>query len=99
MATELRARGVPWEELAGILGHRIKGATEKYAKYDPNYLGKAAQAIDAYFSDLCVSLAWHPQAINDNVVSKIVNDIKGKIGAGEEDRTLDIHLGKVALYR
>ncbi len=22
-----------------------------------------------------------------------------KIGAGEEDRTLDIHLGKVALYR
>lgn len=54
MATELRKRGVPPWEVAGMLGHRSAGyrTTEIYAKYDPTYLGKAVEAIDAYFSEL-----------------------------------------------
>jgi integrase len=52
MATELRKRGVPMEEIAGFLGHKIGGVTEVYAKFDPNYLGLAARAIDAYFAEL-----------------------------------------------
>jgi hypothetical protein len=51
MATELRKTDVPVSELASIMGHKMPsyGTTEIYAKYDPNYLGKAAAAIDAYF--------------------------------------------------
>lgn len=54
MATELRKRGVPPWEVAGMLGHRSAGyrTTEIYAKYDPTYLGKAVAAIDAYFTEL-----------------------------------------------
>ena len=54
MATELRRRGVtPWE-VAGMLGHQTGGyrTTEIYAKYDPDYMSKAVDAIDTYFADL-----------------------------------------------
>ncbi len=54
MATELRRRGVPPWEVAGLLGHKAGSyrTTEIYAKFDPDYLGAAARAIDAYFEDL-----------------------------------------------
>ena len=54
MVTELRKRGVPPWEVAGMPGHRSAGyrTTEIYAKYDPTYLGKAVEAIDAYFIEL-----------------------------------------------
>ena len=54
MATELRKRGVPPWEVSGLLGHKSAGfaTTEIYAKYDPDYLGKAAEEIDAYFGEL-----------------------------------------------
>ena len=54
MATELRKRGVRAWEVAGMLGHRHGGyrRTEIYSKYDPDHLGRAAAAIDAYFKDL-----------------------------------------------
>ena len=54
MATELRRRSVPPWEVAGILGHKEPrlGTTEVYSKYDPDYLGSAVKAIDAYFRDL-----------------------------------------------
>ena len=52
MATELRKRGVaPWE-VSGMLGHKSSGTTERYAKYDSDYLSKAARAIDEYFQEL-----------------------------------------------
>ncbi len=56
MATELRAAGVPEAEIQGFLGHRAYGGkTEVYAKYRPDYLGHAVQAIDAYMLRLnCV---------------------------------------------
>ncbi len=52
MATELRRRGVPAWEVSGMLGHKTGGTSEVYAKYDPDYLGHAAQAIDAYFGEM-----------------------------------------------
>lgn len=55
MATALRAADVPEAEISGMLGHRAyRGKTEVYAKYRPNYLGKAAAAIDAYMAKLGV---------------------------------------------
>ena len=51
MATELRKRGVPMWEVEGMLGHKMDSTSEVYAKYDPDYLGKAAKAIDAYFAE------------------------------------------------
>ena len=99
MATELRARGVPWEQIKGMLGHKMPGVTEKYAKYDPSYMSEGAKAIDAYYRELCVPPALH--IVNGGSGGKMSNPlpVKGRIGAGEEDRTLDIDLGKVALYR
>ena len=99
MATELRARGVPWEEIKGMLGHKMPGVTEKYAKYGADYLGAGSAAIDDYFSELGVPLTCHMGNRTPVVVPIKPLKIKEKIGAGEEDRTLDIHLGKVALYR
>lgn len=52
MATELRRRGVPKWEVDGMLGHKNAGTTERYAKFSPDYLGKAAAAIDDYFHAL-----------------------------------------------
>jgi integrase len=52
MATELRRRGVPQWEIAGMLGHHTGGTSEVYAKYAPDYLGKAAAAIDDYMNEL-----------------------------------------------
>lgn len=52
MATELRRRGVPKWEVDGMLGHRADGVTERYAKFSPDYLGKAAAAIDDYMNEL-----------------------------------------------
>lgn len=51
MATELRKRGVPQWEVSGMLGHKTGGTSEIYAKFDPDYLGQAARAIDAYFAE------------------------------------------------
>ena len=54
MAIELRKRGVPPWEVQGILGHKSGGyrTTEIYAKYAPDYLGKAAQSIDEYMEEV-----------------------------------------------
>jgi hypothetical protein len=52
MATELRKRAVPAWEVAGFLGHKSEGITERYAKYAPDYLGQAVQAIDQFFVEL-----------------------------------------------
>lgn len=48
IATELRARGVPELELAGLLGHAMPSfrTTGRYAKYAPNYLSAARKAMD-----------------------------------------------------
>ncbi len=49
VATELRAAGVAEAEIQGFLGHRAyKGKTEVYAKYRPDYLGRAVTVIDEH---------------------------------------------------
>lgn len=52
VATELRRRGVPDWEASGLLGHRVGGVTEIYAKFSPDYLGRARVAIDEWMADL-----------------------------------------------
>lgn len=48
IATELRSRGVAELEIAGLLGHVMPNirTTGRYAKYAPDYLSQARQAID-----------------------------------------------------
>ena len=66
LATELRKRGVPPWEVGGMLGHRSGGykTTEIYAKYDPDYMSRAVQAIDGYFEDL-QALVKRPLILRD----------------------------------
>ena len=58
VATEMRKRGVPVWEVAGFLGHSSGyKTTERYAKFGPDHLSQAVQAIDAYFADLFAARA------------------------------------------
>ena len=53
MASVPRKRQVPPWEVAGFLGHTSGyKTTERHAIFDPDHLGQAVQAIDAYFADL-----------------------------------------------
>lgn len=52
VATELRRRGVPHWEVSGQIGHKKAGTSEIYAKFDPEYLGQARVALDAWANDL-----------------------------------------------
>lgn len=55
MSIALRAAAVPADEIQGVLGHKAyDGKTDVYARYRPDYLGKAAAAIDAYMAKLGV---------------------------------------------
>ena len=58
VATELRRRGVPAWEVQGLLGHRTAGTTEIYAKFDPDYLGRAREALEAFLGDLARDVPW-----------------------------------------
>lgn len=52
IATELRRRGVPSEEISGLLGHvGINRTTAVYAKYDPTYLGKARDVLTTIYQE------------------------------------------------
>jgi len=56
VATQLRARGVPMDEISGLLGHvgehRI---TAGYAKYDPSRLPHAKQQLSIIWQEVCAS--------------------------------------------
>jgi integrase len=56
VATQLRSRGVPMDEISGLLGHvgehRI---TAGYAKYDPNRLPHAKQQLSAIWQEVFAS--------------------------------------------
>lgn len=56
VATELRRRGVPHWEVSGQIGHKKAGTSEIYAKFDPDYLGAARTALDAWLDDLSRSV-------------------------------------------
>lgn len=53
IATQLRSRGVPAEEISGLLGHvGMNRTTAVYAKYDPAYLAKAKATLTAIFGEV-----------------------------------------------
>lgn len=54
VATELRARGVPELEIAGLLGHSMPNirTTGRYAKYRPDYHAEARRALDDLANDI-----------------------------------------------
>jgi integrase len=61
IATQLRSRAVPMDEISGLLGHvgehRI---TAGYAKYDPGRLPHAKQQLSAIWQEVCASAnKWH----------------------------------------
>jgi hypothetical protein len=61
IATQLRSRGVPMDEISGLLAHvgehRI---TAGYAKYDPARLPHAKQQLSAIWQEVCASAKrWH----------------------------------------
>jgi integrase len=54
IATQLRSRGVPLDEIAGLLGHvSDRRITQGYAKYDPNRLPHAKQQLSAIWQEVC----------------------------------------------
>lgn len=56
IATQLRARGVPMDEISGLLGHTGEHRiTAGYAKYDPNRLPHAKQQLSAIWAEVCAS--------------------------------------------
>lgn len=53
VATWMRKQRVPKWEVSGWLGHEFGSAiTERYAKYDPDYLSDARKAIDALMVEI-----------------------------------------------
>ena len=52
MGAELRTRNVSEWEVMGIMGTKASSrTTERYARFRPDYLSEAVEAIDAYFFD------------------------------------------------
>jgi len=112
VATELRARGVPELEIAGMLGHAMPNVktTGRYAKYAPDYMSDARAAVDAVLKEMG-AVAAAPKVVN--LRSKCVRDADlpnplspGKAGnalkyagAAGETRTPDPTLTKGVLYR
>ena len=61
VATQLRSRGVPMDEISGLLGHTGEHRiTAGYAKYDPNRLPHAKQQLSVIWNEVCASAKeWH----------------------------------------
>jgi hypothetical protein len=60
IATHLRTRRVPGEEIETLLGQRVlKGTTGVYAKYDPDYLRQATKVLSKVWQEVwTASEAW-----------------------------------------
>ncbi len=105
MATELRKRAVPAWEVAGFLGHKTEGVTERYAKFAPDYLSLAIQAIDRYFLELQPLVKRQLTNKDDLRVSCVLEPVEvggqriEKIGRGERIRTSGPCLPKAVLYQ
>jgi hypothetical protein len=56
VATILRARRVPGDDIELLLGHRVlKKTTEVYAKYDPEYLAPVRGPLSTIFAECCAA--------------------------------------------
>lgn len=88
IATELRARDVPEWECAGFLGHASGKTIEIYAKFRPDYLGKAARAIDDLMSEIDQCLQHRSTSISKPVRARCVS-----VPLREGSEPLDIMVG------
>ena len=61
------------------MGHQMKGVTEEYAQFSPDYLGEGRKVIDAYFAELGVSFAWHADVSDPKGGKKIIMFSKGRM--------------------
>src|SRR3546814_2923276 len=53
VATQLRTRGEPQEQISTLLGHAYANRTTgAYAKYDPEYLKRAAESLTMLWQDI-----------------------------------------------
>jgi hypothetical protein len=71
VATELRAMGVPQLDVEGLLGHLMSNRiTAVYAKYDPERLSSAKQALSVIWqrvwAEAFLWLADHLRTTDDN---------------------------------
>lgn len=89
MAVWLREQGIPEWECAGILGHRLPGyrTTEIYAKYRPDYLSGAAEAIDQFMVAARFGAVGGPPTTQLRVSSVLVSLRKVVGAAGIEPAT------------
>jgi len=56
VATELRSRGVPMDQIESLLGHSVGNrTTQVYAKYDPNRIPDAKRELSAIWQEVCAS--------------------------------------------
>ncbi len=58
------------------MGHRSGGVTERYAKFQPDHLSAAVQAIDAYCADLN-SIADIPIVLDAVPLTRQLRAIRG----------------------
>ncbi len=74
IATELRSRGVPGEQISGLLGHKaMHRTTEVYAKYDPAYLGETRRVLTTIFREvLHHRRRWHADHLRTKVGNGLV---------------------------
>lgn len=84
IATEMRSRSVPAQEISGVLGHiAMHRTTEVYAKYDPAYLAIARRVLTTIFMEVLRArrqwLADHRRTKVGNRAVEVVarNETKG----------------------
>lgn len=93
-ATYLRAQGIPEMELKGILGHSLRGPTERYAKADPKRMTATRDACEALLREL--NAGWLRRFTSQSLTSagSEIGKKPSESGAGKEARTPDLNLGK-----
>lgn len=80
IATELRSRGVPQEQISALLGHAYgHRTTAVYAKYDPSYLREAAESLSTIWAEVMVAAdRWTADHLRTKIGNEPVSVIDRK---------------------
>ena len=93
LASELRRKGVPPAQIAGLLGHSMPNwrTTERYAKYDPRFMVETTEAINRFFDDIAqrTETGLDPQRVSGVPMARreVPNPLKMVDAAGIEPAT------------
>src|SRR3546814_12866538 len=89
VATQLRTRGVPQEQISTLLGHAYANRTTGvYAKYDPEYLKRAAESLTMLWQDISAAAdQWYADHIRTTKGNKRGLEI-------DRDRSEERRVGK-----